>query len=129
MASFCDGSAEEEFDEEEWYFEGFHPIVDLEYGGVDESFYVEHSGPFFHKNVGWTYIYDLDDLVFTVDGSVHFRLDNVPRGPNGILRYLYWNGCGGSVCRAPSTPYEYLPVRYAKAFRVAVYPTTMVSIP
>ncbi|CAE6437033.1 unnamed protein product [Rhizoctonia solani] len=56
--------------------------------------------------IEWTYVFDLDDRVFTVNGTVHFRLDNMPPqqiSPTGFISMQ----CLMSYKRV-EIPYEYL---------------------
>ncbi|KLO08750.1 hypothetical protein SCHPADRAFT_597808 [Schizopora paradoxa] len=99
--------SDDDFKEEDWYLEGFHPEYDDDYAGYDMAFH-----PTFHpvdlKGNSWTYVYDLDNLLFTVEDSIHFRLDNVPRGADGFDKYIYADGLG-MLCRSPLLPADYIP--------------------
>ncbi|KAF8597348.1 hypothetical protein BDV93DRAFT_562384 [Ceratobasidium sp. AG-I] len=46
--------------------------------------------PDFEKSI-WTYVLDLDDRAFTVNGRIHFPMDNMPPGKGGWIQYL-WTG-------------------------------------
>ncbi|KAG8744960.1 hypothetical protein FRC11_013265, partial [Ceratobasidium sp. 423] len=72
--------------------------------GVDDDIYVgdalgfnvirDLSWTFFGGFIEWTYVIDLDNLVFTINGTTHLRLDNMPP----ILDDSY----GGGKVRIPS---------------------------
>lgn len=70
------------------------------------------EGPENDVFIEWTYTFDLDRLAFTVDGAVHFRLDNIPReeiarGKQQWIEYLSLDG-SGSRCLALDTPKEFI---------------------
>ncbi|KAL5500881.1 hypothetical protein ACEPAH_9268 [Sanghuangporus vaninii] len=60
-------------------------------------------------NIRWVYTIDLDRLVFSVDGTAHFKLNNIPRREDGEewIRYLGQDGVGWR-CLKPSTPKSHI---------------------
>ncbi len=58
-----------------------------------------------NDDIEWTYVYDLDRLSFTVNGSMHFRLDNLPP-PDEWLSYIALDG-SQEFCVAPWMPEQY----------------------
>ena len=56
----------------------------------------------------WIYTIDLSRLEFVIDNKIFFRLDNIPRGPEGSdwIGYIQVDG-SGIRCMDPLTPKEY----------------------
>ncbi|KAG9098027.1 hypothetical protein FRC06_006901 [Ceratobasidium sp. 370] len=57
------------------------------------------------RNIRWTYLIDLDYLAFSVNGMVHFKLDNMPHDPT-FDQYFGTGDCG-EILYLP-VPEEYL---------------------
>ncbi|KAG8705129.1 hypothetical protein FRC08_001827 [Ceratobasidium sp. 394] len=65
-------------------------------------------------DVDWTYVVDLDNRAFTINGLMHFRLDNMP--PGSLNAYLWripspeypGETCIPTYAHPPSTPVEYI---------------------
>ncbi|KAG8795337.1 hypothetical protein FRC12_015771 [Ceratobasidium sp. 428] len=81
----------------------FQEIKGIEEGMVPDDFDNE-----------WSYVIDLDNRAFTINGRMHFRLDNMP--PGSIDRY-FWRvpnpenpgyTCIPTFAHPPSTPAEYI---------------------
>ncbi|KAG9118754.1 hypothetical protein FRC07_006594 [Ceratobasidium sp. 392] len=62
----------------------------------------------------WSYVIDLDSRAFTINGLMHFRLDNMPPGS---LNSYFWRiptpkspgkSCIPTFAHPPSTPIEYI---------------------
>lgn len=64
--------------------------------------------PDFEKSI-WTYVLDLDDRAFTVNGRIHFPMDNMPPGEDGWIDYLWTGTHWDEMYRShrPDTPGEY----------------------
>lgn len=56
-------------------------------------------------HIDWIYVHDLDQLAFTVDDKIHFRLDNLPSAKEW-MRYIAKDG-SNIKCIAPWTPDKY----------------------
>ncbi|CUA71664.1 hypothetical protein RSOLAG22IIIB_04710 [Rhizoctonia solani] len=67
-------------------------------GADDLGFNVIYDLPWMFTSYGidWTYVIDLDNLVFTINGKVHLRLDNIPPDLGG---YSFWKGSNRSILR------------------------------
>ncbi len=53
--------------------------------------------------IEWTYVYDLDNLAFTIQSRIHLRLDNIPRGTDNeawIEQLMYVDSLD-ELCRSP----------------------------
>ncbi|KAG8702254.1 hypothetical protein FRC08_003593 [Ceratobasidium sp. 394] len=65
-------------------------------------------------DIDWTYVIDLDNRAFTINGLMHFRLDNIP--PGSLNAYLWripspeypGETCIPTYAHPPSTPVEYI---------------------
>ncbi len=61
--------------------------------------------------ISWVYTVDLDQLVFTIDNSIHFDLFHIPRGNDRAgewIRYMALDG-RGYRCLKPGTPSALVP--------------------
>ncbi|KAG8723982.1 hypothetical protein FRC09_000879 [Ceratobasidium sp. 395] len=83
-----------------------------------EAILEDYRGELTQDGIGnfikWTYVIDLDSQAFTINGLMHFRLDNLPPAP---LSSYFWRipspCCPGQTCiptfaHLPSTPAEYI---------------------
>ncbi|KAG8723515.1 hypothetical protein FRC09_003006 [Ceratobasidium sp. 395] len=82
----------------------FQDIHGMDYGMVPDEDY----------DTEWSYAIDLDNQAFTINGLMHFRLDNMP--PGSINRY-FWripspiypgSNCIPTFAHPPSTPVEHI---------------------
>ncbi|KAG8723510.1 hypothetical protein FRC09_003001 [Ceratobasidium sp. 395] len=104
--------------------------LDYEWGEVEHGFEIFYEGrPMVFQDIKsiedgmvpdkdyateWSYVIDLDNRAFTINGLMHFRLDNMPSG--SINRY-FWRipssidpgtNCIPTFAHPPSTPVEYI---------------------
>ncbi|KAF8593418.1 hypothetical protein BDV93DRAFT_566577 [Ceratobasidium sp. AG-I] len=75
--------------------------------------------PDFEKSI-WTYVLDLDERAFTVNGRIHFPMDNMPPGEDGWVKYLSTGTSWDEMYRSHQydTPGEYTMTlnRWAEPF-------------
>ncbi|CUA77078.1 hypothetical protein RSOLAG22IIIB_06492 [Rhizoctonia solani] len=74
--------------------------IPMDYELIDGRYWtMDHH----HRQIKWTYVIDLDNLMFTVNQVVHFRLDNMPPSNPGLG--YYWTDLS-------KTPRECFPVTF-----------------
>ncbi|KAG8723120.1 hypothetical protein FRC09_004632 [Ceratobasidium sp. 395] len=91
-------------------YEG-RPVLFQDITGIDEGM-ISVDG--FNEIIEWSYVVDLDNRAFTINGRMHFRLDNMP--PGSLNKY-FWrapdphypgSSCIPTFAHPPSTPIEYI---------------------
>ncbi|KAG8765465.1 hypothetical protein FRC12_007485 [Ceratobasidium sp. 428] len=97
-------------------FDGFaarykgRPVPFQDIMGIDEGMVPVDK----FKTIEWSYVIDLDNRAFTINGLMHFRLDNMP--PGSLNKYFCRTASRGSpvyihiptFAHPPSTPAEYI---------------------
>ncbi|KAG8723516.1 hypothetical protein FRC09_003007 [Ceratobasidium sp. 395] len=89
-------------------YEG-RPMVFQDIKGIENGMVPDED-----HDTEWSYVIDLDNQAFTINGRMHFRLDNMP--PGSINRYFwripspYYPGtnCIPTFAHPPSTPVEHI---------------------